>query len=44
MKDSLKTATNSFIDSILLGNKVTVSSKDGYNALKLALKIDEDLV
>ena len=44
VKDSLKTATNSFIDSILLGNKVTVSSKDGYNALKLALKIDEDLV
>jgi hypothetical protein len=44
VKDSLKTATNSFIESILLGNKVTVSSKDGYNALKLALKIDEDLV
>ena len=44
MKDSLKTATNSFIESILLGNKVTVSAKDGYNALKLALKIDKDSV
>lgn len=42
--DSLKTATNSFIESILLGNKVTVSAKDGYNALKLALKIDKDSV
>jgi predicted dehydrogenase len=44
VKDSLKTATNSFIESILLGNKVTVSAKDGYNALKLALKIDKDSV
>ena len=44
VKDSLKTATNSFIESVLLGNKVTVSAKDGYNALKLALKIDKDSV
>ena len=44
VKDSLKTATNSFIESILFGNKVTVSPKDGYNALKLALKIDKDSV
>jgi predicted dehydrogenase len=44
VKDSLKTAANSFIESVLLGNKVTVSAKDGYNALKLALKIDKDSV
>lgn len=44
VKDSLKAATNSFIDSILDGNKVSVSPKDGYNAVKLALAIDKDLV
>jgi len=39
--DSLGAATDSFVNSILNGAPIAISAKDGYDALRLALMIDD---
>ena len=43
-KDSLGAATNAFIEAVLDGKAVPVTAEDGYNALKLALVIDGEVI